>query len=45
MSEAMNDIALVFIVVAVIAFIIYVPLFKTWFGLRKPKGHRGGWLQ
>lgn len=26
------------------AFVLHCPIFKPWFGFRKPKGHRGQWF-
>lgn len=37
-----NTIVWIYIVV-VVAFVIHCPIFKPWFGFRKPKGHRGQW--
>jgi len=34
-----------FITGAVILFLIYCPIFKPWFGFRKPKDHKGKWFQ
>ncbi len=28
---------------AAVAFIIYCPIFKPWFGFRRPPGHPGRW--
>lgn len=33
------------ILILAVTFIIYVPIFKTWFGFRKPKGHKGHWFE
>ena len=31
------------VVWAVVLFIWHCPIFKPWFGFRKPTGHRGRW--
>jgi hypothetical protein len=31
------------LVLAAVAFLLYVPLFKPWFGFRRPPGHPGRW--
>ena len=28
-----------------VALVVYCPIFKPWFGFRKPKGHTGKWGQ
>ena len=30
---------------AFVAFVVHAPIFKPWFGFRKPKGHPGRWFQ
>lgn len=40
-----NNIALFMILGSVIALLLYVPIFKPWFGFRKPKNHPGKWGQ
>lgn len=32
-------------VAAALLFIVHCPIFKPWFGFRKPPGHRGRWFQ
>jgi hypothetical protein len=39
----MNDAVIVVILVAVVVFLLYVPIFKPWFGFRRPPDHRGRW--
>lgn len=39
----LNDLALIGVLLAVGAFLLYCPLFKPWFGFRRPKGHGGRW--
>jgi len=34
-----------FILIAIIAFVIHCPVFKPWFGFRKPVGHKGKWFE
>jgi hypothetical protein len=29
----------------VLAFILHCPIFKPWFGFRRPPGHRGHWFE
>ena len=31
------------IIIGSIAFIIHCPIFKPWFGFRRPKGNNGKW--
>lgn len=31
------------VLLAIIAFVIHCPIFKPWFGFRKPPGHQGHW--
>jgi len=26
-------------------FVLYCPIFKPWFGFRRPPGHRGRWFE
>jgi hypothetical protein len=33
------------LVVGVAAFVLHCPIFKPWFGFRRPKGHSGRWGQ
>jgi hypothetical protein len=33
------------ILAAAVAFILHCPIFKPWFGFRKPEGHQGRWGQ
>ena len=33
------------VLVGAVAFLIYCPIFKPWFGFRRPPGHTGRWLQ
>jgi hypothetical protein len=40
----MNVIAAVIVFVAVMAFVIHCPIFKPWFGFRRPTGHKGHWF-
>ena len=33
------------IIAAQVALLFHVPLFKPWFGFRKPKNHPGHWFE
>jgi hypothetical protein len=33
------------ILIGAVIFIIYCPILKPWFGLRKPTGHKGKWFE
>jgi hypothetical protein len=33
------------VIVIAVAFIIYCPILKPWFGFRKPKWHKGRWFE
>jgi hypothetical protein len=35
--------AIIFLVY--VLFILHCPIFKPWFGFRKPDGHRGRWFE
>ena len=28
-----------------VLFVVHCPIFKPWFGFRRPKGHTGRWFQ
>jgi hypothetical protein len=32
------------VIIVAVAFVIYCPIFKPWFGFRKPPGHQGYWF-
>lgn len=33
------------VVLYVVVLLVYPPIFKPWFGFRRPKGHPGRWFQ
>jgi hypothetical protein len=39
-----ENVVLWFVVLGVVLFVLYCPIFKPWFGFRKPR-HRGRWGQ
>ena len=41
----MNDLLLGFIVGVALFLLLHPPIFKPWFGFRKPPGHKGKWFQ
>jgi hypothetical protein len=40
-----EEILVWFIMIWAIGFVIHCPIFKPWFGFRKPKGHKGHWFE
>ena len=40
-----NEMALIILLVPVVLFILYCPIFKPWFGFRKPPDHKGHWFE
>jgi hypothetical protein len=41
----MDSYVLLGVLAGMIAFVVYLPILKPWFGFRKPKGHTGRWFQ
>jgi hypothetical protein len=42
---SVTDVSLAIVLVVVVAFIVHCPIFKPWFGFRRPPGHRGRWFE
>jgi hypothetical protein len=41
----LSDLLAGIVISGVIVFIIHCPIFKPWFGFRRPQGHKGKWFE
>jgi hypothetical protein len=45
MMDFLNGLLAGFMIGAAILFVLHCPIFKPWFGFRRPPGHRGHWFE